>query len=106
MEVRETTRNGTLIQRIEVDYDKGVVIVTDGKETTTKRALTESEIAESTALEAERSAGEAIHKALQVNKTFLSLDKPTAAQVAAQTKALTRQVSALLKLQLRDYSEV
>lgn len=105
MEVREITRNGTLIQRVEVDYDKGVVIVTDGKETT-KHALTESEIAESTALEAERSAGEAIHKALQINKTFLALDKPTAAQVAAQTKALTRQISALLKLQLREYSEV
>jgi hypothetical protein len=105
MEVRETTRNGTLIERVEVDYDKGVVIVTDGKETT-KRALTDAEIAESTALEAERSAGETIHKALQVNKTFLALEKPTAAQVAAQTKALTRQVSALLKLQLREYSEV
>ena len=105
MEVREITRNGTLIQRIEVDYDKGVVIVTDGKKTT-KRALTDAEIAESTALEAERSATEAIHKALQVNKTFLALEKPTAAQVTAQTKALTRQISALLKLQLRDYSEV
>ena len=105
MEVRETTRNGTLIERVEVDYDKGVVIVTDGKETA-KRALTDAEIAESTALEAERSAAEAIHKALQVNKTFLALEKPTAAQVTAQTKALTRQVSALLKMQLRDYSEV
>ena len=105
MEVRETTRNGTLIERVEVDYDKGVVIVTDGKETA-KRALTDAEIAESTALEAERSAAEAIHKALQVNKTFLALEKPTAAQVTAQTKALTRQISALLKLQLRDYSEV
>lgn len=33
MEVRETTRNGTLIERVKVDYDKGVVMLTDRNRT-------------------------------------------------------------------------
>jgi hypothetical protein len=36
--------------------------------------------------------------ALATNATFLALANPTAAQVATQTKALTRQVDALIRL--------
>lgn len=38
--------------------------------------------------------------ALDANKTFLALNNPTAAQNAAQVKALTRQVNALVRLAL------
>lgn len=40
--------------------------------------------------------------AATVNATFLAIGAPTNAQVLAQTKALTRQVNALLRLQLSD----
>lgn len=39
-------------------------------------------------------------QALSANVAFLAIASPTAAQVATQVKALTRQVDALIKLQL------
>lgn len=41
-----------------------------------------------------------IDTALAANSTYLALATPTAAQTTAQTKALTRQVQALLRLRL------
>lgn len=39
--------------------------------------------------------------ALTANKTYAALASPSNAQVAAQVKALTQQVNALIRLQLR-----
>ena len=47
-----------------------------------------------------------ITQALSVNATFLGLASPTNAQVVAQTKALTRQVSAIIRLMRGDFSSV
>lgn len=44
--------------------------------------------------------------ALASNSTFLAIGNPSAAQNAAQVKALTRQVNALIRLQLQDLSDV
>lgn len=43
--------------------------------------------------------------ALTVNKTFLAIANPTAAQVAAQTKALTRQTNALIRMLLYQFDD-
>lgn len=40
------------------------------------------------------------------NATFLALAAPTNAQTLAQVKALTRQVNALIKLQIQDLSSL
>ena len=40
------------------------------------------------------------------NATFLALAAPTNAQVLAQTKALTRQVNALIKLRVQDLADL
>lgn len=45
-------------------------------------------------------------QALTVNATFLAIATPTAAQNAAQAKALTRQVNALIRLLLGALSDV
>lgn len=45
--------------------------------------------------------------ALTANTTFLNIASPSTAQVAAQMKALTRQVNAVLRVEiLGDYSNV
>lgn len=110
MDVHTITRNGVEISRTEIDHDKGIIRrfegTAKGLQQAEERALTPEETSELSETEALKNATQRLNKALQVNKTFLALEKPTAAQVTAQTKALTRQVSALLKLQLRDYSEV
>ena len=43
--------------------------------------------------------------ALTGNNTFLGIASPTNAQVSAQVKALTRQVNALIKLEVGDLSD-
>lgn len=45
-------------------------------------------------------------QALALNAAFLAVATPTAAQNAAQAKALTRQVNALIRLFLREFADV
>lgn len=42
--------------------------------------------------------------ALSVNATFLGIAAPSQAQSLAQIRALTRQVNALIRMELDDYS--
>jgi hypothetical protein len=44
--------------------------------------------------------------ALAANATFMAIASPTQAQSVAQVKALTRQVNALLRIQLNALSDV
>lgn len=44
--------------------------------------------------------------ALGNNQTYLAIASPTNAQVAAQVKALTRQVDALIRLQLAAFDTI
>lgn len=52
------------------------------------------------AAETERTLRAAARLAVGANRDFLDLTSPTAAQNAAQVRALTRQVSALIRLVL------
>lgn len=44
--------------------------------------------------------------ALSNNATFLAIASPSNAQIAAQVKALTRQVNALVRLQLAAFDSI
>lgn len=71
-------------------------------ETWTVRAKTQAEL-DSSAITTNTATLLAKAKAaLTVNTTFLGIASPTNAQVIAQVKALTRQVNALIKLEVRD----
>jgi hypothetical protein len=43
-------------------------------------------------------------QAIAVNKAFVALAAPTNAQTLAEVKALARQVNALIRLQLADFT--
>lgn len=52
----------------------------------------------------ERTLRDRASTALANNRDFLAITTPTNAQVVAQVKALTRQVQALIRLQIQDMS--
>jgi hypothetical protein len=45
-------------------------------------------------------------KALDKNKTFLALDPPTNAQMAAQIEALTKQMNGLIRQALQSFDDI
>jgi len=108
MDVRVTTRNGQEVERVEVSYSKrtyrrmardesGQMAVVE------ERSLTDQEIADKRTDEGAKAASQRIREAIAGNKAFLDLASPTNAQAVAQVRALTRQMTALLRLQLRDF---
>lgn len=54
----------------------------------------------------ERSIRDKARQALAANATFLAIATPTAAQNAAQAKALTRQVNGIIRLLLSELQDV
>lgn len=71
-------------------------------ETWTERPKTQAELDAATAATNEAALISAARGAIAGNKTFLALASPTNAQTLAQVKALTRQMNALIRLQVRD----
>ena len=49
---------------------------------------------------------ERISAAIDLNKTYLAITSPTAPQTTAQVRALTRQVNAMLRLQLQRFEDI
>lgn len=54
----------------------------------------------------ERTLHNRARNALATNATYLALASPTNAQTAAQVRALTRQVTALIRLTLDDIDDI
>ncbi len=73
-------------ERVEV-YQDGVLVET-------------SEVPITDAEANQRAMWQAARNALTANRTFLAIATPTNAQTLAQVKALTRQMDALIRLQL------
>jgi hypothetical protein len=74
-------------------YTAGVLVAT-------RQELVSQEFVNRRTLEARARA------ALADNAAFLAIASPTAGQNAAQAKALTRQVNALIRLALHDVADV
>lgn len=72
----------------------------------TVRAKTAAELAGDTANTNRGTLTTRASAALTGNASFLAIATPTAAQVAAQVKALTRQVNALIRLQVGALDDV
>lgn len=47
-----------------------------------------------------------LRRFLSVNRDYLALDAPTAAELRTQTDKLTRQVNALIRLTLADLDDI
>lgn len=110
MIVNETVKNGKVIDRAtfdpvagrvkhEVDSGAGLVVIED-------RAMTALELAHIAATENESTLEQRVRQALTANATFLGVAAPTAVQQLAQIRALTRQVSALIRRDIDDYTVV
>lgn len=106
MILRETYTDSKLSERVTVDLAARTLTVT-GSNGTSVRPLTDPEFAEYTtvaqsrAAEANRDTIETqAAAALAANAAFIALASPSAAQNAAQIKALTRQVNKLIRLVL------
>lgn len=80
----------------------------DGKETSrtpytaAQNAAADTAAAEATAGVNEQTLRDRARAAMTGNATYLGRSSPTAAQNTAQIQALTRQVNALIKLEVRD----
>ena len=107
MDVRTVTRNGFLISREEIDHDrKRLKRYERGAkelELVESRSLTAEELEDISTVETAKSGVQRLNDDLRRNSEFLALEKPTAAQTAAQVKALTRQVNSLLERQKDQY---
>lgn len=109
VKLRETFENGAAVESVVVDTVAGTCTTTT-RGVPTVRSATDGELALATATAAERTAtavestlSAAARAAYSANRTYLGTASPTNAQVAAQVRALTRQVNALIRLAvLRD----
>lgn len=73
--------------------------------TAAEDAEADARAAAATAATNERTLRERAGTALAGNATFLAIGSPTNAQTLAQVRALTRQVNALIRLEIRALSE-
>ena len=107
MDVRTVTRNGFEISREEIDHDrKWLKRYERGAkelELVESRSLTAEELEDISTVETAKSGVQRLNDDLRRNSEFLALEKPTAAQTAAQVQALTRQVNSLLERQKDQY---
>lgn len=108
MSTSSTYRDGVLIEARD-DATQTVTTYGAGGVVTSTRPYTAAEIDAANAANAaallDTNAAALLAKAdaaLATNATFRALASPTNAQTLAQVKALTRQVSALLRLARRD----
>jgi hypothetical protein len=108
--INEVTNNGVIVERDHfdlagnrfrrwVDSGSGLALVED-------RPLTASETTLLTERQNADSIDARVRDALASNKTFLALQTPTNAQVVAQVRALTRQVSALIRMKIDDFRDI
>ena len=86
--------------RTYTDYRSGVAVTR--AYTTQEAADADARVAALTTTTTESAIRTKALQALTANATFLAIASPTTAQTAAQVKALTRQVSALIRLTTRQ----
>lgn len=111
MIVNETRNSaGLVLERVAIDLagnryrrwvdSNGALVLIDD------RGLTSDEIAELTLRQNTDTIEQRLRDALAANKVFLALATPTNAQYFAQIRALTRQVSALIRKAADDYRDI
>lgn len=96
---RETLDLAGNVYRLERDSGAGLVLVL-------QRALSQAERDMLTESDNLATIETRLRDALAANKAFLAIATPTNAQTLAQVKALTRQVSALIRRAAGDYRDI
>lgn len=80
----------------------GIIVVGPRPYTAEENATLDAKNAETTAKNNAANLTTKAKTALTNNNTFLAIVSPTNADIVAQVKALTRQVNALIKLEIQD----
>ena len=110
MRYDDTYQDGKLIQRVVVDETAKTITAysaQDGKLTeTASRAMTAEEVQTLTVQTNTQTIEDLMRSALAANKKFLALEKPLTADVVAQVRLLTREVSGLIRRELSEFGEV
>lgn len=91
--------DNNVVSITDIDADAGTVTVTEGGQTVQTALDPATQAAIKVAANRSTIEGQA-ETALGANTTFLAIASPTAAQNAAQVKALTRQSNKLIRLLL------
>ncbi|HEY0751426.1 MAG TPA: hypothetical protein VGD26_09725 [Chitinophagaceae bacterium] len=92
--------------RIVTFYDSNGVQTNSRQYTPDENAEVDARIQIKTISANEDSLVSKARAALNSNNTYLAIASPTAAQNTAQIKSLTRQINALIKLQIRDLLDI
>lgn len=91
--------------RIYREWDASSVLTLERPYTAAENAFADAQAQAETEMSNETSLRDKARTALTNNATFLAIATPTTAQAITQVKALTRQVNALIKLQIRDLTD-
>lgn len=110
--VTETYGDAGLVERVETEriedvveyrhYD-GALVLDEQRPATPAETAAHEQFEQGQNVAELRAQGE---KALGKNKTFLDLDPPTNAQMAAQIEALTKQMNGLIRQVLEQWDDI
>lgn len=94
------------VNNLRLEYDSNGTVVDSQPFTEEELAMAPAKQAGNQAISNREELLSKAAAALAANSSFLDIASPTNAQAVTQIKALTRQVNALIRLQLNDLNDI